>query len=213
MKLLVREMTNVNNNHLSLAPILTFTVNEEKFMDVVVPFSPVLPDITKCKILRAYRLGRYTAYIVSNPPTVDPRASALDMIEYIYAMCVTTTAPPYKPLLFITAEKTGKAFQEFMNPSDILKMINQSDILAKDNIFLCMFDGSGYHLNLGVVLNLDKLEIFTNQALVVARDKLQIQDHPVELHEINKKESKPEKDKDNSAIVKKSNQADEEALQ
>lgn len=140
-----------------------------------VPFSSSLPDVTKCEALRIYEIGNYVALVVENAkPYAATAGFDLNVVEYIYAMVVSNANPPGPPLLFVTAERSG---------SDLTAMLhNATGHRQTSDPFLCVFDSTGSHDNLGCSSDFTDLGIFSAYALKVARDRLRIREEAVELN-------------------------------
>lgn len=132
-----------------------------------------IPDITKCKP-SLYRLGEYIAFFVEAPPTIaKSQCLKSGMIEYVYALVMVKEANPKEMVLIITSEQTG----------GIMKAILKSAFKLGDGEgeepFLCYFNESGEHVNLGASKDWGDKAKFLDKAFQLAFELLNVPKQPV----------------------------------
>ncbi|MFE8073525.1 hypothetical protein QQM79_20960 [Marinobacteraceae bacterium S3BR75-40.1] len=89
-------------------------------------FSANMPDVTQCEPVNAYVAGQYILLLVEDVPPIGERLSGSELplrFPYVLAVVNSTTS---QPAMFVTLEEG-----------------------FTDNSFLCVFDVSGAHSNLG----------------------------------------------------------------
>ncbi len=175
-----------------------------------IPFSPSLPDITKCQSIRAYRIGNYMALIVRNPKSMaEGQGIGIGIIEYLYAMAVSQLDPPHELVLMVTAERNGENLRAMLKESnaDVLQNLSEcegdeqlramfdasSRQIRTNDPFLCVFDSMGGHGNFGPSSELTNIDVFSTRALEVVRNYLHVEDKPVELHQGPQPQNQKEK--------------------
>jgi hypothetical protein len=111
-------------------------------------------------------------FVVEHPKSLAEKEGMLaGVVEYFFAMAITSKAPPHLPVLIVTAERSGLMKTLLPNVDN-----NQASIP-----FLCAFDISGEHRNYGQFQGLDRLDVFCEKAIKIAQDTLRITDEPVAM--------------------------------
>lgn len=146
----------------------------------MIPFSPSMPDITKSDPIRVFRLGDHLALLLEKPKPIAEGAAA-GMIDFVYALVVMTATKQPDLVCIVTSEKSGK---------ELRKMAKETTEFDQSlHPFLCIFDQTGGHHNLGDSPDWENQDKFTTRALVIARERLGIQTLPVEVEVIEVKNS------------------------
>lgn len=139
---------------------------------ILIPFSPSLPDVTKCETIKAYRVGDNIALLVKGPkPLGAAHGIDLGLVEYLYALTVVTNEGDV--VLIVTAERSGEKLRALTKDSSSEKQTDDS--------FLCVFDQSGIHSNLDSSPEFANIDKFVTHALKVACELLNISAAPIEL--------------------------------
>jgi hypothetical protein len=139
----------------------------------MIPFSATLPDITGSDATRMYRLGDYTALLVERPRVLaEKQGVAPGLVEYVFALAILTTSKPHDLVLIVTAEKTGRRLRQ---------AAAESGRAHTDNAFLCIFNESGGHENLGHSPDWTHPDKFVIRALAEAAKRLNITATPVQI--------------------------------
>jgi hypothetical protein len=137
-----------------------------------VPFNPALPEFSSHEPVRVYQIGQFMGFVVEHPKSLAEKEGMLaGVVEYFFAMAITSKAPPHLPVLIVTAERSGLMKTLLPNVDN-----NQASIP-----FLCAFDISGEHRNYGQFQGLDRLDVFCEKAIKIAQDTLRITDEPVAM--------------------------------
>jgi hypothetical protein len=120
-----------------------------------------------------YRLGDYTAALVERPkPLAEKHGIGAGLVEYLFALAVLTSSRPHDLVLIVTAEKTG---------GRVRQMAAESGRVQTGNAFLCIFDQSGGHENLGHSADWADRDKFVARALTEAAKRLTIDARPVPI--------------------------------
>jgi len=136
----------------------------------LIPFSPSLPDFAKSKPVRSYEIGDYVGILVKSPKTLsESKGVSLGMVQYLYALFVCNKFST-KMHLIVTAELTGEMFKGMIKDATGLDQTEEP--------FLCIFDSSGAHLNLGSSPDWSDIDIFSEHALKITCEKLKIKTLP-----------------------------------
>lgn len=134
-----------------------------------VPFSASLPSIGEREPVQIYKIGKYSATIFRNPPSYAEVAGiGAGIIDYVYAMVIRSVIPPHLPLLIITAERSGAKLRDMIQDANGFQQSTEP--------FLCFFDSSGAHSNLGSFADLTDVDVFATRALSIARERLHIEE-------------------------------------
>ena len=110
-----------------------------------ISISPNMPDITKCKPIKWFKLGDYSAVLVANVPNV---AGIPAPFEYLLVAALISEKSSL-PLYYVTAEK-GFSKQ----------------------VFLCAFDRHGNHSNYGSDGNWSDIRAFATAALSLIKKEI-----------------------------------------
>jgi hypothetical protein len=106
-----------------------------------IPLSPSLPDVTKRQAVRVYKVGNYMALVVASPKSLaEEQGIGIGLVEYVYAMAITSLNPPRRPVLMVTAERSGETLSAMVASTGQQQSTDPS---------LCVFDSTGAHENLG----------------------------------------------------------------
>lgn len=139
----------------------------------MIPFSATLPDVTGSDAIRAYSLGEYIALLVEKPrPLAEKHGVGVGLVEYLFALAVLTASKPTDLVLIVTSEKTGVRTRN---------MVAESGRTHTEDTFLCIFDQSGGHVNLGHSPDWSDPDKFAARALAESRKRLGITASPVEI--------------------------------
>lgn len=139
-----------------------------------------MPDITKSDPIRVFRLGDHLALLLEKPKPIAEGAAA-GMIDFVYALVVMTATKQPDLVYIVTSEKSGK---------ELRKMAKETTGFDQSlHPFLCIFDQTGGHHNLGDSPDWENQDKFTTRALEIARERLGIQALPVEVEVIEGKNS------------------------
>ena len=116
------------------------------------PFSPSMPDVTKCSSELTFKADNYMLLFVKNPPTIAEGINGQSsVISHKYAV-VVVSSDNGMPQYFVTLESG----------------------LAGDG-FLCAFDKSGTHQNFGKYLELLDENNFVVKALEIIKEKFKFE--------------------------------------
>lgn len=139
----------------------------------MIPIEGNLPDITKCPS-QLYRIGEYIAFFAESPPSIAESMGLKNSpIEFIYALVLTKDNNSNGMEFIVTSERTGGIMKA---------MIENAFELGTEEVedpFLCYFDNTGQHANLGSSKDWNEKSKFLNKAFLLAFEHLSIPIQPV----------------------------------
>ena len=120
-------------------------------------FAPNMPDITRSEPISAHKTDRYLMLLVQDVPSIGERLPGSEKIplRFLYAMAVVDVTTN-NPCMFVTLE-TG----------------------FTSKIFLCVFEVSGIHSNLGDGSSYTERHAFETAAIDIICDALNIDKNTV----------------------------------